>query len=384
MNTPLKKKKILIFIRYYLPGYKSGGPVRSISNMVRVLNYKYEFYIVCLSHDYGDKTRYKDASRKFWKNVDGANVLYLNESIVPFATFLSVIQKLEPDVVYFNSFLDPFFTFIQLAYYSRKNNKIIIAPRGELTHGALSLSKSRKKLYIYIFKKFFSRKNLTWHATTEDELRHISLNISVNPNQIYVANNIPFIDNDDCKCNFSYKEANKLNIIFLSRISPVKNLAYFLEILKDCNLNINFDIYGPIGDTSYWNLCMKKITNLPKTISVNYFGPIRHDLVRNTLSNYDLFVLPTLGENFGHIIFEALSLSIPVLISDRTPWTNLVNNGAYAAIPLNKPDQYIVFIQNLYTMSNSEFIALRAHASEVFNEYMASNNPIDYYLELFE
>ena len=380
----LKKKKILIFIRYYLPGYKSGGPVRSISNMVRALNYKYEFYIVCLSHDYGDKIRYKDASNKSWKNIDGANVLYLNESIVPFATFLSVIQKLEPDIVYFNSFLDPFFTFIQLAYYSRKNNKIIIAPRGELTHGALSLSKSRKKLYIYIFKKFFSRKNLTWHATTEDELKHISLNISVNPNQIYVANNIPFINKRDCKCNFSYKELNKLNIIFLSRISPVKNLAYFLDILKDCNLNINFDIYGPIGDTTYWNLCTKKIQNLPKSIVVNYFGPLRQNLVRSTLSNYDLFVLPTLGENFGHGIFEALSLGMPVLISDRTPWTSLVNSGVYAAIPLNEPDKYIVFIKSLNKMSNSELIALRAHAYDAFNEYMASYNPIDDYLELFE
>ena len=51
------------------------------------------------------------------------------------------------------------------------------------------------------------------------------------------------------------------------------------------------------------------------------------------------------GLLFGHVIFEALSLGIPVLISDRTPWTNLVNSGSYAAIPLNKPDQYIVFIQ---------------------------------------
>lgn len=90
------------------------------------------------------------------------------------------------------------------------------------------------------------------------------------------------------------------------------------------------------------------------------------------------------GLLFGHVIFEALSLGISVLISDRTPWTNLVNSGAYAAIPLNKPDQYIVFIQNLYTMSNSEFTTLRAYASNVFNEYMTSNNPIDCYLELFE
>ena len=29
-----KKKVILCFIKYYLPGYRSGGPVRSIVNFV--------------------------------------------------------------------------------------------------------------------------------------------------------------------------------------------------------------------------------------------------------------------------------------------------------------------------------------------------------------
>jgi glycosyltransferase involved in cell wall biosynthesis len=38
---------------------------------------------------------------------------------------------------------------------------------------------------------------------------------------------------------------------------------------------------------------------------------------------HHVFVLPTLGENFGHAIFEALSAGRPVLISNKTPWLNL-------------------------------------------------------------
>ena len=36
------------------------------------------------------------------------------------------------------------------------------------------------------------------------------------------------------------------------------------------------------------------------------------------------FLLPTGGENFGHAIFEALSCGVPALISDRTPWRDLL------------------------------------------------------------
>jgi len=382
MNT-LHKKKILIYIRYYLPGYKSGGPVRSISNMVHALNHKYEFYIICLSNDYGEKEAYKNVSEMSWRDIGGAKILHLNKYSILFATYLNIVRSLEPDIVYFNSFLDPFFTFIQLRYYLKKEKKVIIAPRGELTPGALSLSKLRKKLYIYLFKKSSSFKKIIWHATTKNELNQISLNVAVDCRKIHIANNIPFIDNFDYKYNFPYKEVNKLRIVFLSRISPVKNLAYILDVLKTCNLNIVFDIYGPIGDKNYWNQCKKKITILPKTISVNYFDSVSHNHVRETLSGYNLFVLPTLGENFGHAIFEALSLGIPVLISDRTPWTDIVNKSNYGAISLSNPERYIDFIKKLSMMDNSEFINLQLYAAKVFSEHIKSNNYTSPYAKLF-
>jgi len=37
---------ILGLVEYYLPGYKSGGPVRTIANMVNQLSDHFEFWIV--------------------------------------------------------------------------------------------------------------------------------------------------------------------------------------------------------------------------------------------------------------------------------------------------------------------------------------------------
>jgi glycosyltransferase involved in cell wall biosynthesis len=34
-------------------------------------------------------------------------------------------------------------------------------------------------------------------------------------------------------------------------------------------------------------------------------------------------VLPTLGENYGHVIVESFSVGLPIILSKKTPWLNL-------------------------------------------------------------
>ena len=51
-------RKILIVMGRYLPGYKDGGPVRSIKNLVDRLGTEYEFYILTVDRDHGDTEPY--------------------------------------------------------------------------------------------------------------------------------------------------------------------------------------------------------------------------------------------------------------------------------------------------------------------------------------
>jgi glycosyltransferase involved in cell wall biosynthesis len=67
---------------------------------------------------------------------------------------------------------------------------------------------------------------------------------------------------------------------------------------------------------------------------VTFRGPLRPGVVRTTVGAYDALVLPTRGENFGHVIAEALSTSCPVLTTDATPWTEvLVGGGGVVVSP---------------------------------------------------
>ncbi len=126
-----------------------------------------------------------------------------------------------------------------------------------------------------------------------------------------------------------------LRIAFLSRITPMKNLLGAVEILSEVEAPITFDVYGPVEDVRYWEACRRSLAALPKNVRAAYHGPVPHGEVGGVLSRYDLFLLPTLGESFGHAIADALGAGCPPLISDRTPWRELEAEGVGWALPLS-------------------------------------------------
>jgi glycosyltransferase involved in cell wall biosynthesis len=73
------------------------------------------------------------------------------------------------------------------------------------------------------------------------------------------------------------------------------------------------------------------------------------------LSKHHLFFLPTCGENFGHVILEALLAGCPVLISDQTPWRNLQAKGVGWDLPLDSVTPFQQAIHECVAMDDMEF-----------------------------
>ena len=61
-----RKKRILIILDYYLPSFKAGGPVKSISNLVEQLE-DYDFFIVTRDHDLGSDITFNNVLINNWK-----------------------------------------------------------------------------------------------------------------------------------------------------------------------------------------------------------------------------------------------------------------------------------------------------------------------------
>jgi glycosyltransferase involved in cell wall biosynthesis len=177
--------------------------------------------------------------------------------------------------------------------------------------------------------------------------------------QINVAPDLPAIISEslEAKPDIHHSSDHHLRIVFLSRISPKKNLDFAIEILKNVNVAVEFNIYGLICEEKYWTKCKEIIDNLPDHIKVEYHGVINHNLVSDVLSYHDLFILPTKGENYGHAIFEALAAGVPALISDQTPWQNLEEEGVGWVCSLHDKGAFIDVIQRLSQTTASERIA---------------------------
>lgn len=150
-----KRPKVLIFSDYYLPGYKSGGGMRTIVNMVERLHSNYDFWIVTRDHDgKQDKTQYNNVRINDWNDVKEAKVFYLSKDNIKLSKIRELILEVKPDSIYTNSYFATLSIFVMVLRKVKKipNINIVVANCGELSEGSLKL-KPLKRNCLLIFQK---------------------------------------------------------------------------------------------------------------------------------------------------------------------------------------------------------------------------------------
>src|SRR5690625_7713959 len=141
------RKKILILTDYYLPGVKGGGPIQSIRNMVDNLADEFDFYILTSDRDFGDNRSYNNIKTDVWLQVGKAKVYYTDKSKLSFRKLDNILNKFAYDIIYLNSFFSYKFSIMAILFkrVNRISAKIVLAPRGEFSPGALGLKSNKKK-----------------------------------------------------------------------------------------------------------------------------------------------------------------------------------------------------------------------------------------------
>ena len=369
-------KKILFFADYYLPGYKAGGPIRSIQSICDALGNKFDIYIVTRDHDFGNEQKYKIANSSNWVNVGKVKVMYQANSSLTVSFIKKILEVVKPDVVHLNSLMSRRFSFLPLLVLRFSKNpriRVLLSPRGELSAGALTLKKFQKIIYLKLFCILRLDHNVDWIASSEGEKSDI-LGKFHKSRKVHRVDNFPNASQWRNEVLRSKpKSSNCLKLVFFSRITRMKNLNYLLDVLQAIDKNIQLSIYGPREDKKYLDICNMSIKKLPKNISVNFFGSIPAKDVYKTLIEYDLFVLPTLGENFGQAIWEALASSVPVLISNRTPWKNLELRGVGWDVSLDDSVEFKNVIIKMCHMDEREHKKMRTKCRNFAIEYIENS-----------
>lgn len=377
---------ILVFTRNYLPGFRAGGPVRSIANLTSQLHREFEFLVITRDRDVGDSTPYPTARRREWVRCGNTQIMYVDTTRQPAADITHIVETTPHDAIYLNSFFDVRFTRPVLfdRRWKRAGYKpVVLAPRGEFSRGALRIKHWRKRLGMRIADQIGMYDGLTWQASSKREEAEIREALGAgwfarHGGRIVVAGNVPGLSltdvatlRDNAHGHSSNGSDSPFRVCFLSRISRKKNLDFALRVLTLTHARIDFTIYGP-RDDAYWATCEPLIRELPANIRATYGGAIPHDKVAGTLAAHDLFFLPTLGENYGHAIAEALRAGLPVLISDQTPWRGLADAGAGWDLPLGDPAAFAARLDEaaIWTREDKKLAArsARTYLARTMNE----------------
>jgi len=375
----VNKPKIVVFMHWYLPGTKAGGPVRSMFSLVSLLKNYFDLYIISSNKDLGSDKVYENIVANTLFEKEGVKYFYFSDAHNTADNLLALLNEIKPGLIYLNSFWS--FTF-SINIIRLKNRKLIeapilLAPRGMLSKGALSLKAFKKNIYLLSAKLFGWYKHVHFHATNKQEEQDIKARFR--SAKITIASNL---NSGTVIQNTSEKKAGEIDLFFLSRIAEVKNLHFALEILKEVpsEIKITYSIYGNLEDKDYWTRCNEIINTLPKNISVSYKGELAFNEVQNTIKNHHVLLLPTLNENFGHSIVEALLTGCPVIISDQTPWNDLEKNNAGFALALNNRQKFIEAIISMAKLNQDEFL----QKSKAANTYISSKIEVEKSINLYK
>lgn len=340
------KKRVLVLNGQYAPGYKGGGPIQSCINMVENLYEQIDFFVLCADRDYKETVPYSNVKINQWNEVGHAKVYYLSPDKQDLKGFEEVINSIDYDVMYLNGFFSPIFTIRPLLLRRMgklKKKPVILTPRGDFTGGCEN-KKLKKYSYIYLVKLLGLYSGLLWHATSSIEERDIKRKFA--KANVFTVSNLParFVPKKPCIS----KKQGELRLVFVSRIFPKKNIKYALEVLsKITKGNVVFDIYGPMEDKGYWAECEDLMKKMPDNVKVKYCGEAEHKDIPHVFEQYHAFFFPTLGENYGHVIVEAMMNNCLCILSKGvTPWDDYIDALEIGA-PLAEQREFEEIVERL-------------------------------------
>ncbi|MDB4254665.1 glycosyltransferase [bacterium] len=121
-------------------------------------------------------------------------------------------------------------------------------------------------------------------------------------------------------------------LMFLSRVHEKKGLSLLLDAMSQLPDEIVLDIYGT-GEETYLRQLRSEINKVRLGERVIFHGHVDGAMKTKAFAKADIFVLPSYSENFGIVVAEALAHGLPVITTDRTPWSALDEKGCGLCVP---------------------------------------------------
>lgn len=208
----------------------------------------------------------------------------------------------------------------------------IVSPHGMLDPWPMEQKTWKKNMYIRCFEKQTLQGAAALHAMAAGEATHC---IKWNPSVFVVPGAVSkdvcgrLVDRNTLRTRYPALE-NRKYVLFLGRLHPKKQpevaiLAFYKAFQRDSGIMLM--MAGPC-ELEYRHYLQGLVDKLGIGSRVFFSGLINGEAVKEAYRSASVFVLPSLHENFGFAVVEAMAQECPVIVSDRIDVASFIVSAA--------------------------------------------------------
>lgn len=326
--------RLLFVTPYYVPDLQFGGPPQKIHALARGLAGRgHKVRVVTFDHGSSDSCEALE--------IDGVavqHVPWIGTGLrqCPIAPSLVRQQVASVELVHcygIYNLICPFVTYLA----RRHRIPIVLEPLG--MYPPRARNRIVKSVYNALLTRWMVRRAAAVIGASAAECRDLeSIPRTVKP--VCRRNGIDVSAFADLPSGAGLRECwnvapDEKLILFIGRISPVKNLEQLVRAFGHANLRrARLVLIGPAEEPGYEARLRALFSETGLNGRVLLAGPLYEDDQRAALAAADLFVLPSLSESFGNAAAEAVAAGLPVLLTDTCGVAPIIHGRAGLAVPL--------------------------------------------------
>lgn len=272
-------------------------------------------------------------------------ILFFIISIWKIIFFLFQIKKRNIKIIYCNNILAVLFSIVPKLFLQIKIIwHIHFNFRTELYYFY--------KVGIYFSNKIISLSNLVknqFQSLSADKEKIITIYNSLTPDFINFSGKKILLE--------KYNLSNDVIIIgTVGRIVPIKGIEYFIKssiLILEKYPQCRFFIVGAISEKNidYYNYLQNLIKDANIEDKIFFTG--FYDKIAEVINSFDIFVLPSLNENFGRVLIEAQYFEKPLIATKvgGIPEAVIENETGFLVEPENET---VIAEKILFLLANPE------------------------------
>lgn len=338
--------RILHVVPSYVPAYRYGGPIRAVDGLARA-QARAEHTVAVFTTD-ADGAGRLEVPLARPVDREGVEVLYfplgvghrLFRAPTMAATLCERIREF--DLLHTHSvFLWP--TAVAARAARAADVPYVVSPRGMLVR---DLVRRRSRLVKLLWIHLVERRNLeraaALHLTSTIEETELK-SFGIRPRQTFVIPNgldLP-TRSDLAVC----PERERGRVVYVGRLSWKKGLDRLLQALQRVE-GVRLTVAGP-DDEGLRPRLEALAGDLGLGHRVDWRGAVDAGERDRLLGSAEVLVLPSLSENFGNVVVEAMAMGCPVLVTPEVGASELVIEAGAGIVTAGSPESLARALRDL-------------------------------------